>query len=185
MAEEVEQAAGQNNTKRLYEITRILSGRKNTNLCRPIKNKNDSVITGNAEQRSRWVEHFDEILNRPPPTTTLNITPASEQLLVNTNPPTKAEIIKAIKSLNSGKAAGPDGIPAEALKVDPTSALEMLHPLLQKTWEQELSPTIFLIVIDWIMRRTTFNSNTGVQWTFDRQLEDLDFAGDTSLLSHK
>ncbi|PVD38455.1 hypothetical protein C0Q70_01070 [Pomacea canaliculata] len=48
-----------------------------------------------------------------------------------------------------------------------------------------LSPTIFLIVMDCIMRRTTSNSNTGVQWTFARQLEDLDFADDITLFSHK
>jgi hypothetical protein len=48
-----------------------------------------------------------------------------------------------------------------------------------------LSPTIFLIVIDWIMRRTTEGSNTGIQWTFTKHLEDLDFADDIVLLSHK
>ncbi|PVD18265.1 hypothetical protein C0Q70_20814 [Pomacea canaliculata] len=50
MAEEAEQAAGQNNMRRLYEITRILSGRKNTNACTPVKNANGSVINGDAEQ---------------------------------------------------------------------------------------------------------------------------------------
>ncbi|PVD31107.1 hypothetical protein C0Q70_10385 [Pomacea canaliculata] len=53
------------------------------------KNKNGSVITGDAEQRSRWVEHSDEIfINRLPPTTTMDIALAAEQLQVNTNPPT-------------------------------------------------------------------------------------------------
>jgi len=48
-----------------------------------------------------------------------------------------------------------------------------------------LSPTIFLIVIDWIMKRTTMNTSTGIQWTLTKHLEDLDFADDISLLSHK
>ncbi|RUS87436.1 hypothetical protein EGW08_004811 [Elysia chlorotica] len=48
-----------------------------------------------------------------------------------------------------------------------------------------LSPTIFLIVIDWVMRQATKNQRTGIQWTLMRQLEDLDFADDISLLSHK
>nr|KAG5701747.1 hypothetical protein BaRGS_004349 [Batillaria attramentaria] len=254
----------------------------------------------------------------------------------------RAEIARAIKSLKNGKAAGPDGIPPEALKSDTTAAAEALHPLLHKIWEQEqvpsdwklgylvklpkkgdlsqcgnwrgimllsipskvltriilerlkealdkrlrpeqagfrqdrsctdhiatlriileqsiewqsplytsfvdfekafdsvdreaiwklmqhygipskliniiqqlyedstcqiihngkltnpfpvktgvrqgciLSPTIFLVVIDWIMRGTTEGSTTGIQWTFTKQLEDLDFADDISLLSHK
>ena len=46
-----------------------------------------------------------------------------------------------------------------------------------------LSPIIFLIVIDWIMRRTTSECDTGLQWTTNR-LEDLDFADDICLLSH-
>lgn len=48
-----------------------------------------------------------------------------------------------------------------------------------------LSPMLFLIVIDWIMKRTTTGMNTGIQWTLTGQLEDLDFADDVCLLSHK
>ena len=48
-----------------------------------------------------------------------------------------------------------------------------------------LSPTIFLMVVDWVMRQSTAGRRTGIQWTFTRQLEDLDFADDISLLSHR
>nr|KAG5689255.1 hypothetical protein BaRGS_006375 [Batillaria attramentaria] len=252
------------------------------------------------------------------------------------------QIIKAIKSLKSGKAAGPDGIPPEALKADIQTSTDMLHPLLRKIWESEsvpqdwkkghlvklpkkgdlsscsnwrgimllsipgkvltriilerlktaldktlreeqagfrndrsctdniatmriiieqslewqtplystfadfqkafdsvdreviwklmshygfppkfvniirqlyedatcqvihdgkltepftvrtgvrqgciLSPTIFLMVVDWVMRQATDSKRTGIQWTFSKQLEDLDFADDIALLSHK
>ncbi|XP_059139501.1 uncharacterized protein LOC131927735 [Physella acuta] len=47
-----------------------------------------------------------------------------------------------------------------------------------------LSPMIFLMVIDWIMLKTTKN-DTGIQWSFTKRLEDLDFADDICLLSHK
>ena len=256
--------------------------------------------------------------------------------------PTKLEIMKVIKSFKSGKAAGPDGIPPEALKTDVQTSTDMLHPLLVKIWETEtipadwkkgsivklpkkgdlsscsnwrgitllsipgkvltriildrlktaldatlrdeqagfrqdrsctdhiatmriiieqslerqtplysvfvdfqkafdsvdreviwklmqhygfppkyiaiiqqlykdatcqvihegkltdsfqvktgvrqgciLSPTIFLMVMDWIMRQSTVGQKTSIQWTFTKQLEDLDFADDISLLSHK
>ncbi|WP_353806131.1 hypothetical protein, partial [Acinetobacter baumannii] len=46
----------------------------------------------------------------------------------------------AIKTLKNGEAAGPDGIPAEALKVDPNMTADFLHPLLQKIWETECVP---------------------------------------------
>ena len=42
--------------------------------------------------------------------------------------------------MKSGKAAGPDGIPPEALKVEIQTYTEMLHPLLSKIWERENVP---------------------------------------------
>ena len=47
-----------------------------------------------------------------------------------------------------------------------------------------LSPFLFLLVIDWIMKTTTQGKNNGIQWTLMTQLDDLDFADDLALLSH-
>ena len=47
-----------------------------------------------------------------------------------------------------------------------------------------LSPFLFLLVIDWIMRETTRGKNNGIQWTLFEQLDDLDFADDLALLAH-
>ena len=44
-----------------------------------------------------------------------------------------------------------------------------------------LSPTLFLVAIDWIMRKST--NNTGITWKVFKNLEDLDFADDLCLLS--
>nr|KAG5698646.1 hypothetical protein BaRGS_003160 [Batillaria attramentaria] len=41
------------------------------------------------------------------------------------------------------------------------------------------------MVVDWIMRQSTAGQKTGIQWTFTKHLEDLDFADDISLLSHR
>ncbi|KAL9989059.1 hypothetical protein ACROYT_G003567 [Oculina patagonica] len=62
-------------------------------------------------------------------------------LTVSIHPPSKAEIVRAVKQLKNGKAAGPDGIPPEALKIDPNNTAEMLHPLFLKIWEAEKVPT--------------------------------------------
>ncbi|VDO64417.1 unnamed protein product [Schistosoma margrebowiei] len=48
-----------------------------------------------------------------------------------------------------------------------------------------LSPFLFLLVIDWIMRTSTSEGKHGIQWTSRMQLDDLDFADDLALLSQK
>ena len=47
-----------------------------------------------------------------------------------------------------------------------------------------LSPFLYRLDIDWIMKRTTENRRNGIQWTPWSQLEDLDLADDLALLSH-
>ncbi len=47
-----------------------------------------------------------------------------------------------------------------------------------------LSPFLFLIAIDWIMKTSTSERRNGIQWTLWSQLDDLDFADNLALLSH-
>ena len=69
LAKEAEDASAQGNMKQLYEITRKLAGKyKATD--RPIKDKNGNVLTSDEDQLKRWREHFEELLNRPPPQNT-------------------------------------------------------------------------------------------------------------------
>ncbi|KAL9953192.1 hypothetical protein ACROYT_G040569 [Oculina patagonica] len=46
-----------------------------------------------------------------------------------------------------------------------------------------ISPILFLLTIDWIMRTTTADRPRGIQWTLFSQLEDLEFADDLAALS--
>jgi hypothetical protein len=48
-----------------------------------------------------------------------------------------------------------------------------------------MSGFLFLLVIDWVMRKTTENNRNGIRWNFTTNLEDLDFADDVVLLSSK
>jgi len=47
-----------------------------------------------------------------------------------------------------------------------------------------MSPFLFLLAIDWIMKETTNNQRNGIQWNLWKQLDDLDFADDITLLSN-
>jgi hypothetical protein len=44
------------------------------------------------------------------------------------------------------------------------------------------SPILFVVVINWVMPKTTSDKPRGVQWTLFSQLEDLDFADDLAFL---
>jgi hypothetical protein len=46
-----------------------------------------------------------------------------------------------------------------------------------------LSPLIFLLAIDWVMKESTIVPR-GIQWTLGKKLEDLDFADDISLIAN-
>ena len=47
-----------------------------------------------------------------------------------------------------------------------------------------MSTTLFNLAIDWVMRRTTEDSNRGIRWALFLSLDDLDFADDLALTSH-
>ena len=139
LTKKAETAAGQRNMKKLYDITRTLP-RKNSNPSCPVKDKNGNLLSSEGDQRARWAEHFKETLNRPAPQTPPTIPPPTELLGINTNPPSRIEISRAIKCLKTGNEAGPDGIPSEALKADTQTSTDMLYPPLNKVWEQEQVP---------------------------------------------
>ena len=61
------------------------------------------------------------------------------------------------------------------------------QPLNMRTGVRQgclLSPLLFLVALDWVTR-TAFDRKRGIQCTFTTSLEDLDFADDLALLSHR
>ena len=97
-------------------------------------------LPGQEAQKTRWEEHFSNLLNRPPPTHPPDIQPAVNDLDINCDPPTEEEIELALNKLKNGKAAGGDFIPPEALKADVPTTTRALHSLFQKVWDAEKSP---------------------------------------------
>ena len=140
LAAEAEQAAYYGNLKELYDTAKRLSG-KFRKPERPVKDKQGKTINRLDQQINRWAEHFEELLNRPAPLNPPDIEPASIDLPINCEKPTKSEIKKAITLMKNRKAAGPDDIPAEALKADLDISVEILYHLFEKIWEREEIPT--------------------------------------------
>ena len=97
LAKEAETACGKRDIQSLYNITRQLSGRPLITNS-PVKDSNGNVISKNEEQLKRWKEHFQEVLNRPPPI----ITPDLEEgqtLDINIENISRDEMERAIRKL--------------------------------------------------------------------------------------
>ena len=137
-AEEAEKAVARGDLNTVYKITKELCGQSKQ--PPPVKDKKGKIITTEKEQAARWVEHFKDILNRPEPTVIFEGAPQKDDLKICTDPPSKEEITKAIKSMKPGKAAGIDGIQAELLKADMGTATEELHSLFIDIWEENKIP---------------------------------------------
>ena len=117
--------------KELYETTRKLSGKRRKNDI-PVTDKNGRTLTRQEDQLNRWAEHFEELLNRPPPTKPADIPPAFYPLSISTSKSTRMEIRNAIKRLKTGKAPDPDSIPPEAIKADIETSTAMLHEFFEQ-----------------------------------------------------
>ena len=48
-----------------------------------------------------------------------------------------------------------------------------------------MSGFLFLLCLDWVMRKATADKRRGIRWNLTTALEDLDFANDIALLSSK
>ena len=46
-----------------------------------------------------------------------------------------------------------------------------------------MPPMLFLVAIDWVMRRTVGNKRRGIRWTLTSMIEDIDFADDNLMLT--
>ena len=139
LATKAESAAARNDSKEVYNITKKLINKKASSTPL-IKDKEGNTLSSFEEQQARWVEHFNNVLNRPPPVGNINIPDIDEDLAVNVAAPTKEEILKSISSLKNGKAAGPDDIPAEAMKASQEVSADAIEVLLKKIWEKNEIP---------------------------------------------
>ena len=140
LASKAEEAAAQGEQGRVYKITRQICGKFKGSSNGPIKDRQGKLLTTEKEQEERWAEHFQEVLNRPPPDETANIPEAAEDLDISTDPPTKEEIVAAIKTLKNGKSPGQDNLDAELFKAEPELAADILQPLFTAVWENKKVP---------------------------------------------
>ena len=68
----------------------------------PVKDKGQ-MITTEREQAARWVQHFEEVLNRPDPEKPADPPPSESYLDISTSPLGIAEVRSAIENMKTEK----------------------------------------------------------------------------------
>lgn len=139
LAGQAEQAAHRGEMSTVYKITKKLCGKDNSQTP-PVKDRNGNILATERAQAERWVQHFREVLNCNKPVNPADPPPAENDLDINTDPPTEAEVRRAIKTLKNGKAAGIDSIHAEMLKADTNTATKVFTDLFNDIWESNTIP---------------------------------------------
>ncbi|VDP08682.1 unnamed protein product [Schistosoma mattheei] len=89
--------------KQLHDTTKKLVG-KYSKPERQVKHKEGRPTTEIQQQRNRWVEYFEELLNRPAPMNPPDIKAAHTDLPIDVNPPTTEEIRMAIRQIKNGRS---------------------------------------------------------------------------------
>lgn len=91
LAAEAEDAAQNGNMREMYTNIKKLSG-KFSQPERPVRDGEGKAIPGIEQQKHRWAEHFEDLLNRHSPLNPVNIQPASCDLRIVCGVPSKEEM---------------------------------------------------------------------------------------------
>ena len=94
---QAEEAAHRGEQGQVHKITKLVSSRYRRATDTPIVDRQERLLTTEAEKEARWVEHFSEVLNRPPPTTEAEVQYPDTDLDVSTAPPEKEIILDTKK----------------------------------------------------------------------------------------
>lgn len=141
-ADVIQSFADRKDMKNFYSALQEVYGPTSSGSFPLLSADGSSLITERDKILARWAEHFNDVLNRP---STINDEAIARlpQVPINNSmddPPTLAETQKAISMLSSGKAAGPDSIPAEIYKHGGITLETKLHNLFLLMWQQEKIP---------------------------------------------
>ncbi|XP_068222147.1 uncharacterized protein [Palaemon carinicauda] len=102
-----------------------------------IRNKQGNIIIGKEEIQSRWIEHFKELFNRPPPHNPVDEMEIKGKI-DDVEAPTREEITDATRKLKNNKAAGTDNIVAELIKYGGQALHDTIISLMYSIWENEV-----------------------------------------------
>ena len=111
----------------------------------PITKSDGSACRSTKETLDRWREYYGVMLNHVAATQCTYLDDEASTTTtatdIQTNAPTLDEVVKAIRRLKNGRAAGLDDFTPEFLKCAEAPISEALHQLLLKVWRTRRGPS--------------------------------------------
>jgi len=143
-AELLQMAADRHDMRAFYADLKAVYGPRTAGST-SVKSTDGTLLTDRSKILERWADHFQSVLNQDSSFDTQVLSeipqwPSADNL---DDPPSAAEIQRALKQTSSGKSPGIDGIPPEVLKHGGPCLIDHLHKLFTSIWEQEIIPQDF------------------------------------------
>ena len=134
-AKEIQCCADTGRIQAFYEGIKKVNGPIRSSIC-PIKDAQGTLLKDNTKILKRWAEYYCDLLNssRPSDQSVIEQLPQLPTVHQMDAPPTMEELKKAIDSLKSGKAPGPDGIPGEIYRCLNEDHLQHLMKIFHDCW---------------------------------------------------
>lgn len=134
-ATEVQNHADNKRSKEFYAGLKSIFGPAQCTTA-PIRNRDGILLTDKEDILKQWTLHFSTLLNQTSEVSNVAIESIQQKPMVHQldAQPNHAEITEAIKQLQTGKAPGPDGIPAEVFKAGGETLIAHLTRLFQVFW---------------------------------------------------
>ena len=136
---EIESSLEMNNSRRAFQIVKDLTKPKQTRV-NTIQDKAGNCLTEEDAVLKRWTEYCSDLYNYQTQGDP-NVTVCQESTNDDDFPILRVEVVAAIRTLKSGKAAGVDNIPAELIKHGGESVVDMLLLICNKIWQTGEWPT--------------------------------------------
>nr|VZI34980.1 unnamed protein product [Spirometra erinaceieuropaei] len=143
-AEEIQGYADRNEWKNFFSAIKAVYGPATKGTAPLLSADGSTLLTEKTQILQRWAEHFRGVLNHP---SVISDAAIDRLPQVETNvdldlPPSLQETIRAVQQPSSGKASGPDPIPAEVYKHGGSQLMDHLTALFQM-WRQGEVPQDF------------------------------------------
>ena len=127
VCEEIEEYQRRNRTKDTFATVNRLTKQACPSV-KSVKSESGETLTEQAEIMNRWKNYCEILYSTCEPVEEMKLEGEREPT------PTYGEVEKAIKSMKTRKAEGPDEIPAELLKLGGETVTAAMHRLITHVW---------------------------------------------------